>query len=265
MERMPDGGEVSTENGGSKSRREFASRIGGGTAAAFGMAWAAPKISTIRLTARAAQVGSPHGPPTSTTTTNPGNPPPRGRLRLSASAACVGESCDLHGEGFAPNTAVTLQVDSGTNSLGILTADGNGDVNSTIMLTSDLPRGHHRIRAAGIAPGGRTLVVSAPLNIKDQGDCDTNEQGSTTTAASRTSVSGTTATTPTSTPTPSTLVSRASTQGGGPGPPPSQGSGLLAFTGTDAADLAVLGIAAAIGGRALYALARNADDGDEEE
>jgi hypothetical protein len=49
------------------------------------------------------------------------------------------------------------------------------------------------------------------------------------------------------------------------GSAPSRGSGVLAFTGTDALDLAVLGIAAAVGGRALYALARNADDDDDDE
>lgn len=264
MEWMPDGGEPTTEttgsNAGSLSRREFATRIGGGSAAVFGMAWAAPKISTIKYAMRA-QAGSPPPPTSTTTTTTGGNPRPRGRLQLSVSSACVGDTCVLVGIGFAANSAVTLEVGSSSHVIGVLTADGNGEVHSTFQLQDDLPRGPRRIRCVGIAPGGRALIVTAPLNIKDQGDCDTGPQGST----SPTSVSGTTATstTPTTTPTPTTRVSPINTQGGGP--PPSQGNGLLAFTGTDAADLAVLGIAAAVGGRALYALARNADDGDEEE
>jgi hypothetical protein len=262
MERMPDRGELSTETAGSLSRREFASRVGVGSVAAFGMALAAPKISTIRVAMHTAQVGSPTNPSTTTTTTG-GNPTPQGRLRLSVSAACVGDTVEVTAEGFSPNTAVTLQVDSGANVLGVLTADGKGEVHTSFQLNDNMPKGPRKIRCVGIAPGGRTLMVDAPINIKDQGDCDVGPEGTTTTLPP-TSVSGTTATTsPTTVPTPTSVVS--SRGAGGGGGKPNQGSGLLAFTGTDAMDLAVLGVAAAIGGRALYALARNADGEDEDE
>ena len=55
-------------------------------------------------------------------------------------------------------------------------------------------------------------------------------------------------------------------QNGNPPPGgPTIGKNPLAFTGTDAIDLALIGGAAAIGGRALYGLARREDEDEDEE
>jgi hypothetical protein len=261
MERMPDRGEGSNDTAGSLSRREFTTRVGAGSAATFAMAFAAPKISTIRLTSRAAQVGSPTSTSTSssTTSTTVGGQGPKGKIKLSRSAACVGDTIVVQADGFAPNTAVNLQIDSSAFVIGVVTANNKGEITVNVKLKSDYPQGPHKIRAVGIAPGGRTLTLDAPINIKTQGDCDDDVENEGTTS---TVVAGQTSTSVTPTSAPVTPTSSRVSTGGGT--TPSQGSGSLAFTGSDAVDLAVVGIAAAVGGRALYALARNGEDDDDE-
>ncbi len=248
------------------SRRDFARRIGGGSAAAVGLAWAAPKITTIRYAAKA-KAGSP--PPTSTTTTSTSVPVGQlGHISLSASSPCVGDTIRVTAEGFAPKTAVTLEIDSAAHTLGVTTANGAGAIDVRVELSSHGPTGAHTLRAIGVQPGGRTLTLSAPITIKTEAECQVEQAGSTTTTPT-TSPPGTLGTTsPTSTSTsttPTTEVGGKQQQGGGGGKP--LGESSLAFTGTDAIDLALIGGAAAIGGRALYGLARRSDedaDADEE-
>src|SRR5262249_43280648 len=73
------------------SRRDFATRFGAGSAAAVGLAWASPHISTIRF-ARKAAVGSP--PPTgSTTTTSTTIGGTEGSISLNTVTPCVGDIC----------------------------------------------------------------------------------------------------------------------------------------------------------------------------
>jgi hypothetical protein len=264
MERRPegpDGVEQATDATGSLSRRDFATRVGAGSAAAFGMAWAAPKISTVKFAMRAA-AGSPPPSSTSSTTTTTIGPGQQGEISLSEDVACIGDSITVTAEGFAPRTAVIIQINSSAYVIGIITADNDGEARTTFQLRDDVPLGIQKIRAVGVATGGRSLVLEAPLEVRGEDDCPPGPSGTTTPGS--TSVSGTTGTTaPTATTAPVTPTSRVGTSGTPSSP--NQGSGLLAFTGTDALDLAVLGIAAAVGGRALYALARNGDDEDDED
>jgi hypothetical protein len=265
MERRPggpDGVEQATDATGSLSRRDFAARVGVGSAAAFGMAWAAPKISTVKFAMRAAAGSPPPSSTTSSTTTTTIGPGQQGEISLSEDVACIDDSITVVAEGFAPRTAVTIQINSSAYVIGVITANNDGEARTTFRLRDDVPLGIQKIRAVGIAPGGRSLVLEASLEVRGEDDCPPGPSGTTTPGS--TSVSGSTVTTaPTVTTVPVTPTTRV--RGSGTPSTPNQGSGLLAFTGTDALDLAVLGIAAAVGGRALYALARNGDDEDEDD
>jgi hypothetical protein len=240
------------------SRREFARRFGGGSAAAVGLAWAAPKITTIRYAAKA-KAGSP--PPTSTTTTTTVPVGQLGHIALSATNPCVGDTIRVTADGFAPGTAVTLQIDSPGHVLGVTTADSHGKIDVQVVLYQHGPTGTHTFKAIGVQTGGRTLTLTTPITVKNEAQCRVVSEGSTTTTAP--SAPGTSTTTPTST-TPTTTSPVTST-GGNQGGGKTLGGASLAFTGADAVDLALVGAAAAIGGRVLYGLARPDEDADAAE
>jgi hypothetical protein len=253
------------------SRRDFASRFGAGSAAAVGLAWASPHISTIRF-ARKAAVGSPAPPPSTTTTTTIAGV--EGSISISGRTPCPGDILAVHADGFAPKTAVTLELDSAENVLGVTTAGGKGRVNVTLRLPSDV-EGLHNLIVTGVRPGGRTLTLSVPVTIKTADECKVGPKGSTTTTQPGTTTTTTpgkkpattTSTSPTSVPTSTTIGGEQVHEGGGGGEPHgvSNGGGFLAFTGTDSVDLALLGAAAAVGGRALFGLVAHRDENDEEE
>jgi hypothetical protein len=255
------------------SRRDFATRFGAGSAAAVGLAWASPHISTIRF-ARKAAVGSPPPTGSTTTTTTSIGGGPAGTISLDTRTPCAGDICHVRADGFAPRTAVSLELDSDEHTLGVTTAGPRGRVNVTVRLPSNMT-GPHEVVVVGVQPGGRTLTLSVPVTIKTQAECHVGPQGSTTTTtqpgATTTTGPGnrpTTSTSPTSVPT-STSVAEERTHeaggGSGGGKPVSNGSGFLAFTGTDSVDLALLGAAAAVGGRALFGLVAHRDEDEDEE
>jgi hypothetical protein len=256
------------------SRRDFATKIGLGSAAAVGLAVATPNIRTIAFATKA-KAGSPapHGGSTTTTTTLPGT---HGRITASNHAPCVGDTVSVQASGFVPHTAVTLELDSPGFTLGNTTADTSGGIDVQITLTNSMA-GTHKIVVSGIQAGGRSLVLSTPVNIKTQGECRQEPQGSTTTISGSpsTTISSAQSSTPGTSATPGT-----SSTPGTSGSPGGRGRGHggqaiggehlqegngLAFTGTDAIDLALVGAAATVGGRLLYGLARSGDEDDEED
>jgi hypothetical protein len=249
------------------SRRDFTARFGAGSAAAVGMAWASPHISTIRF-ARKAQVGSP--PPSSSTTTSTTIGGGEGSITLNTVTPCEGDICSVRAEGFAPRTAVTFELDSSEHTLGVTTAGPRGRVNVTVRLPDGMS-GDHSFVVVGVRPGGRTLTLTVPVKIKTEAECHVGPEGTTTTTQPGSPTTtppnrSTTSTSPsTSVPT-STSVAQQRNEGGGGGVKgASNGGGFLAFTGTDSVDLALLGAAAAVGGRALFGLVAHRDDEDEDE
>jgi hypothetical protein len=232
------------------------------------MAWASPHMSTIRF-ARKAQVGSPAPGTSTTTTTTIGGT--EGTISLNSRTPCEGDICVVRAGGFAPRTAVTLELDSPEHTLGITTAGVRGRVNVTVRLPSGLT-GDHALVVAGVRPGGRTLSLTVPIHIKTDAECHVGPEATTTTtqpgATTTTTRPGNRPTTSTSPPTSvptSTSIAQEHNQGGGGVQGASNGGGFLAFTGTDSVDLALLGAAAAVGGRALFGLVAHRDDEDEDE
>ena len=247
------------------SRREFARRFGGGSAAVVGLAWAAPKVTTIRYAAKA-KAGSP--PPSSTTTTSTSVPVGElGHITLSESSPCAGDAIRVRADGFAPKTAVTLEIDSPAHTLGVTTANGVGKIDVQVDLSSHGPTGAHTLKAVGVQPGGRTVTLSTPITIKTEAECRVDNEGSTTTSTAAPpappgTVGSTESTTTSTSTTPTTQVGdKQQNNGGGGGG--TLGGNALAFTGTDAISLALVGGAAAIGGRALYGLARRSDEDED--
>jgi hypothetical protein len=251
------------------SRRDFAARFGAGSAAAVGLAWASPHISTIRF-ARKAAVGSPPPPgSTTTTTTIPGTV---GSLTVDTRTPCAGDILHVRADGFVPRTAVTLELDSDADTLGVTTAGSRGRVNVTVRLPSSIT-GPHELVVLGVQPGGRTLKLTVPVTIRTEAECKVGPQGSTTTTQPGETTTTTPANRPTTSTSPTSVASPTSIAeerhseggGGGGGKPASNGGGFLAFTGTDSVDLALLGAAAAVGGRALFGLVAHRDEDEDEE
>jgi hypothetical protein len=253
------------------SRRDFATKIGLGSAAAVGLAIGAPNIRTIAFATKA-KAGSPA--PRGGTTTTTSVPHGHGKIAVSNHSPCVDDALNVQASGFVPHTAVALELDSPGFVLGNTTADATGSIDVQITLTNSMA-GTHKIVVSGIQAGGRALVVSASVHIKTEAECRQGPQGSTTVPGSpSTTISGATQS---STPGTSAMPGTSATSGtsGTPGSP-GQGHGSqaiggehiqegngLAFTGTDAIDLALIGAAATVGGRLLYGLARSGDDEEE--
>jgi hypothetical protein len=100
------------------------------------------------------------------------------------------------------------------------------------------------------------------VTIRTEEECRVHDEGTTTTTTPTGGTVSPASTTPTSTSTATTAP------GGSVGPSGSgngQGGGTLAFTGTDAIDLTIVGAAATVGGRLLYGLARPRDDEDDDD
>lgn len=247
----------------SLSRRDFAARFGAGSAAAVGVAWASPHISTIRFAQKAA-VGSE--PPSSTSTTSTTIAGTEGSVSISNTAPCAGDTMTVTARGFAPKTAVTIEIDSAEHTIGVTTAGAQGRISVGIQLPTNIPTGAHQLVVVGVRPGGRTLSLSTPINIKTQEECVVGPEGTTTTSSTPTPPTtggrGTTSTTAT----PPTTAPPVKVEETPPSKPRSPGNGgLLAFTGTDSVDLALLGAAAAVGGRALFGLVAHRDDDEDDD
>ncbi len=204
------------------SRREFARRAGFGSAAAAGLVWAAPKISTVKYVSRAA-IGST-GPKGSTEPATPIGPLGN-ELSLSATSPCVGDSLQVTATGFAPGTGVAIQIDGSSTPIGMATADPAGTIDVPVVLPKDGPTGVHTLKAVGVAPGGRVLTLSAQIAIKTEAEC----------AASESAIDPTV---------------------GAQGFDAGSGGGSLPFTGGETTDLIVMGGGAVIGGRALYEMSK---------
>jgi hypothetical protein len=236
-------------------RRRFAVVVGGGTFSFAAAALAAPSISTVSFKGQT-QVGSPEPPGSTTTSTTVAGEGGKGKIAISDHAPCAGNDVSVTASGFAPKTAIAVQIDSAQYGLGVLTADAKGEVITTVKMPTNSPLGPHKLRLVGVAPGGKTLVLSAPVNIKEQGNCAPPPTGVGSTVPPGTPTTGG----------PTSVAGSTVPQGTSTGGPRPTGQGEdLPFTGTDSTDLAVIGAAAAVLGRALYGLAgRRSEDSEEE-
>ena len=215
----------------SLSRREFAKRAGVGSAAAAGLVWAAPKISTIRYAAKAAAGSQPP--------TTPTEPVPEqtlgGKVTVSVASPCVGAQVRVTANGFAPGAGVAIQIDSAAHAIDMVNADASGAIDVMVTIPTTAPTGPRTLRAVGPMPGGTTQTLTTAITIKTAAECAAPDGTGVGATGSPVGADGTPG------------VASAGT-----------GSGSLPLTGSDAIDLAVIGGAAAIGGRVLYGATRRA-------
>jgi len=146
----------------SLSRREFAKRAGVGSAAAAGLVWAAPKISTIRYAAKAA-AGSV--PPTSTTNTQP-EEALGGKVTVSVASPCVGAQVRVTADGFEPGAGVAIQIDSAAHAIDMVNADTSGAIDVVVTIPTNAPTGLRTF--ARRRPGTRRHHANADDRDHDQ-------------------------------------------------------------------------------------------------
>ena len=225
-----DGGDAVLST--SLSRREFAKRAGVGSAAAAGFVWAVPRISTIRYAGKAA-AGS--RPPTSTTTETGPVQTLGGKVTVSVESPCVGAQVRVTADGFAPGAGVAIQIDSAAHAIGVVNADAGGAIDVLVTIPTTAPTGLRTLRAVGPMPGGSPQTLTTPITIKTAAECAAPDGTGVGAAGSPVGADG-----------------PAGVAGAG------KGGGSLPLTGSDAIDLAVIGGAAAIGGRVLYGATRRA-------
>src|SRR4051812_31685938 len=150
------------------SRRDFAARFGAGSAAAVGVAWAAPHITTIKFAAKAAVGSAPPGSTTTTSTTIEGEV---GSVSLSSHDPCAGDILIVRARGFVPKTAVTIEIDSAEHTVAVTTAGGQGRINVAVRLPTTVPTGVRDLVVVGVKPGGRTLTLHVPVTIRSVEEC----------------------------------------------------------------------------------------------
>jgi hypothetical protein len=73
----------------------------------------------------------------------------------------VGVSCG----GYAPGTAVTVELLSTPVRLATLTADASGNVTGRVIVPLNTSAGTHEVRFTGTAPDGSALVRSVPVTV----------------------------------------------------------------------------------------------------
>ncbi len=213
------------------SRREFAKRAGVGSAAAAGLVWAAPKISTIRYATKAA-AGSV--PPNTTTVTNT---VPESALggqgdRLGRVAVCRHRGA-RHRRRVRAGREVSRSRSTPPRTRSAWCTRTRA-APSTSWSPFRRPRRPARAHCAssGPTPGGTTQTLTTAITIKTAAECAESHVGAAGDPVGSGGAAG---------------VPGAGTRGGS-----------LPLTGSDAIDLAVIGGAAAIGGRVLYGATRHA-------
>jgi hypothetical protein len=85
-------------------------------------------------------------------------PPPA----TSSTTPTAGSSITISGDGFAPNTTLTIELHSTPIVLANTQTDGTGHYSVSVVIPADTPPGAHEIVISGLAPSGeeRTSVVS---------------------------------------------------------------------------------------------------------
>ena len=123
-------------------------------------AWSTDKVAPFD-TSGILQVGKPFTVPAFTTdATISMLLQPAGTTQVS-----TGGQLTLQGSGYAPNSQVRVVVRSNPLTLGIATADPSGNVNTTVIIPLDLPRGAHTIELDGYDPEFRPLLLQQPIDV----------------------------------------------------------------------------------------------------
>jgi hypothetical protein len=85
---------------------------------------------------------------------------------VSTTTPTAGSAITVSGGGFAPNTALTIELHSTPVVLATTTSDGSGNYSVTIVIPSDTPPGVHQIVTTGLGPSGQVLTSSVTITVE---------------------------------------------------------------------------------------------------
>ncbi len=89
---------------------------------------------------------------------------PSGPLDLSATTPSAGSPVHLEGSGYAPNSAVTITIESTPKTLVTTTTDATGSFSVTVTIPGGYS-GAHTLVATGVAPDGSVRTLASPIEV----------------------------------------------------------------------------------------------------
>lgn len=92
-------------------------------------------------------------------------PPAVNSLTISDTTPTPGQTITIEGRTFASGSSVTVTMESDPVTLGSATADDAGVFTLQATIPVDTSLGQHTITAAGQAPDGSPLVLSATITV----------------------------------------------------------------------------------------------------
>jgi len=104
-------------------------------------------------------------------------PPSAGDLAVSTAEAGPGDEVTVAGDGYAPNSDVTITFESVPVTLAVVRADAAGRFTTRVRIPADATPGTHTLRATGVDPQGRPRVLAATINIRGGPAGTTNSPG----------------------------------------------------------------------------------------
>jgi LPXTG-motif cell wall-anchored protein len=94
-------------------------------------------------------------------------PPAVNSLTVGCPTPTAGDTVGIEGRTFAAGSAVSITLASSSVVVGTATADASGAVALEVTIPATTPRGAQTINAAGQAPDGTPLSVSASITVAD--------------------------------------------------------------------------------------------------
>ena len=79
--------------------------------------------------------------------------------------AAPGQPLRVTASGFDPNSNVRVVMRSDPRTLGIRTADEQGQVDDVVLVPSDMPRGEHELQMDGVDAAGELVVLWQPITV----------------------------------------------------------------------------------------------------
>ncbi|MFO7778121.1 MAG: hypothetical protein R6V28_07210, partial [Nitriliruptoraceae bacterium] len=102
---------------------------------------------------------------------------PTGSLELDAATIEPGDVLNIEAGGFLPESPVSTTLFSDPVDLGVLWADGDGDVTGQVTIPGETAPGRHEVVLTGLDPDGAGRILVAEICLGSCGDPDTDGDG----------------------------------------------------------------------------------------
>lgn len=97
-------------------------------------------------------------------------PPEAATCAVSVTTPVPGQSISISCGGWMPNGPVEIDLLSQHVHLGTVQANGNGELDTTVTIPSDLAPGDHTLRLSGTNAQGQEQVVEVALTVQEPGE-----------------------------------------------------------------------------------------------